>query len=85
MPGHATAQGCLQFVRCGFDPPMRHGRQSGSVAKFERTTANSIYCTEPRPHILWLPETLQQSPSGCPNQSEFEMAYLYLERAFDTG
>ena len=23
--------------------------------------------------------------SGCPNQSEFEMAYLYLERAFDTG
>jgi len=23
--------------------------------------------------------------SGCPNQSEFEMAYLYLKRAFDTG
>jgi hypothetical protein len=23
--------------------------------------------------------------SGCPNQSEFEMAYLYLQRAFDTG
>jgi hypothetical protein len=26
------------------------------------TTANSICCTEPRPHILWLPEILQQSP-----------------------
>ena len=23
--------------------------------------------------------------SGCPNQSEFEMAYLYLKRAFNTG
>jgi cellulose biosynthesis protein BcsQ len=32
----------------------------GSVAKFERTTADSICCTEPRPHILWLPEILQQ-------------------------
>jgi hypothetical protein len=41
-------------------------RSLGSVAKFERTTAYSICCPEPRPHILWLPEILQQSRRARP-------------------
>jgi hypothetical protein len=31
MPGHATAQGCFQFVWCGFDPPMSHSRQNSGL------------------------------------------------------
>jgi hypothetical protein len=46
----------IEFVKEGL---------TGSVAEFERTTANSTWCTEPRPHILWLPETLQQSRLDC--------------------
>ena len=44
VPGHATAQGCLQFVWCGFDPPMSHSRQSSGLGfagdqRFDHPTA----------------------------------------------
>ena len=44
VPGHATAQGCFQFVWCGFDPPMSHSCQSSGLGfagdqRFDHPTA----------------------------------------------